>query len=75
MPSRSPRDWSLRPRRSATIVHVSWRKLHGYVEEDRHDLRRETVWEWFQWLAERMSEHEKQTPPVPAHIAHKDWKA
>jgi hypothetical protein len=28
--------------------------------------------EWFQWLAERMMEREKNLPPVPAYIAHRD---
>jgi hypothetical protein len=58
---------------SGAIV-ISWRKLHVFVEEDRRSLKRETVWEWFQWLAERMIEREKKTPPNPAHIAHRDWK-
>ena len=58
---------------SGAIV-ISWRKLHVFVEEDRSSLKRETVWEWFQWLAERMIEREKKTPPNPAHIAHRDWK-
>lgn len=58
---------------SGAIV-ISWRKLHAYVEEDRRDLGRETVWEWFQWLAERVAEREREVNPVPAHLAHRDWK-
>jgi len=58
---------------SGAIV-ISWRKLHIFVEEDRESLKRETVWEWFQWLAERMGEREKKSPPNPAHIAYRDWK-
>jgi hypothetical protein len=57
---------------SGAIV-ISWRKLHVFVEEDRRTLQRETVWEWFQWLAERMNEREKHARPVPAHIAHRAW--
>jgi hypothetical protein len=57
---------------SGAIV-LSWRKLHTYVEEDRRDLDRETVWEWFQWLYDRMAERERSKNPVPAHIAHRDW--
>ena len=52
-------------------ISVSWRKLHAFVEEDRRSVERETIWEWFQWLAEQMSEREKTTPPTPAHIAHR----
>lgn len=57
---------------SGAIV-LSWRKLHAYVEEDRRDLERETVWEWFQWLYDRMAERESHALAVPAHIAHRDW--
>jgi hypothetical protein len=52
-------------------VSVSWRKLHLYVEEDRRFVQRETVWEWFQWLAEKMIEREKKAPPTPAHLAYR----
>ena len=55
-------------------ISVSWRKLSRYVFEQRAMLQRATAFEWFQWLAERMIEREKQTPPVPAHIAHREWK-
>jgi hypothetical protein len=55
-------------------ILISWRKLNVFVEEDRRALDRNTVSEWFQWLAERMIEREKSTPAVPAHIAHRQWK-
>jgi hypothetical protein len=54
-------------------ILISWRKLNVFVEEDRRALDRNTVAEWFQWLAERMIEREKSTPAVPAHIAHRKW--
>ena len=54
-------------------IAISWRKLHAFVAEDRRRLDRETVWEWFQWLAERMSERERRAAPIPAHIAHRHW--
>ncbi len=58
---------------SGAIV-ISWRKLQAFVEQDRRDLKRDTVWEWFQWLAEQMIEHEQKTPPVPAHLEHRAWR-
>jgi len=58
---------------SGPIV-VSWRKLSGYVEAMRAEAKRETYFEWVQWLAERMMERESKTPPVPAHIAHRQPK-
>ena len=57
---------------SGAIV-LSWRKLHTFVEDDRRELGRQTVWEWFQWLSERVAERERQIDPVPAHQAHRDW--
>lgn len=58
---------------SGPIV-VSWRKLSRYVEAMREEAHRDTYFEWFQWLAERMIEREKKSPPTPAHIAHRDWR-
>lgn len=55
-------------------ITVSWRKLRGHVFGEREALGRETVEEWFQWLAERFAERESDAPPVPAHIAHRDWQ-
>jgi hypothetical protein len=55
-------------------ILISWRKLNVFVEEDRRALDRNTVSEWFQWLAERMIEREKNTPAVPAHVAHRTWR-
>src|SRR5215471_6340101 len=56
---------------SGPIV-VSWRKLSRYIAVLRRDAQRDTYFEWVQWLAEQMMEREKQSPPVPAHIAHRD---
>lgn len=54
-------------------ILITWRKQGAYMQEERRTLRRETVWEWFQWLAERMTDRETKIPPVPAQIAHRDW--
>jgi hypothetical protein len=56
-------------------ITISWRKLKTFVEDDRVNLERETVWEWFEWLADRMSEREDRSAPIPAQIAHRDWTA
>jgi hypothetical protein len=52
---------------------LSWRKLERYVKEERTARGRDTLLEWFQWLAERMLERESKTPVVPAYQAHADW--
>jgi len=53
---------------------ISWQKLKVYSEEWRRTLNRETGNEWFHWLAERMLEREKTSPPIPAYIAHRHWR-
>jgi hypothetical protein len=58
---------------SGPIV-LSWQKLKIYSEEWRRTLNRETGNEWFHWLAERMIEREKLSPPVPAYIARRTWR-
>jgi hypothetical protein len=55
---------------SGSLVH-SWRKLQRLVHDVRVETGRETRSEWFQWLAARMMQRETLTPPVPAHIAHR----
>src|SRR5437660_719575 len=55
-------------------ILLSWKKLEVWAEEWRRELNRETGSEWFHWLAERMMEREKLSPPVPAYIAHRTWR-
>lgn len=54
-------------------IILSWQKLEPYVLGLREQYQRETIFEWFQWLAERMRDREQLRPPVPAHIAHRGW--
>jgi hypothetical protein len=51
-------------------IIITWRKLERYLEELRRERQRDTLFEWYQWLAKQMTEREKHVPPVPAHIAH-----
>lgn len=53
----------------------SWQKLKKYILEFRARVKRETAFEWFQWLAERMLERETTAEAIPAYVAHRDWKA
>lgn len=55
-------------------ILISWRKLLPYTTDQRQRYQRDTWWEWFQWLAERMMERESKTPAVPAYIAHRNWE-
>jgi hypothetical protein len=58
---------------SASIM-LSWKRLEKYVIDLRNQLQRETSFEWFQWLAERMTEREKAETVVPAYLAYRNWK-
>lgn len=53
----------------------SWMKLGAYVESFRARVNRETGFEWFQWLAERMLEREQHGSAIPAYVAHRNWEA
>ena len=55
-------------------ILISWRKLLPYTTDLRQRYQRETWSEWFQWLAERMMERESKSPPIPAYVAHREWK-
>lgn len=55
-------------------ILISWQKLNVFIEQFRADVKRETGFEWFQWLAERMMEMERTTSAMPAYLAHKTWK-
>lgn len=55
-------------------ITLSWVKLRRYVEEMRRIGGRETYFEWFQWLAERIGEREEKALPVPANIEHRGWR-
>jgi hypothetical protein len=56
-------------------IDLGWRKLSRWVADFREETQRPTMYEWFEWLADRLREREASTPPVPAHIAHRDWHA
>jgi len=58
---------------SGPIV-LAWRTLGPAVGELRQRTGRDTLSEWFQWLAERIIERESKRPPTPAYIAHRDWR-
>jgi hypothetical protein len=52
----------------------SWEKLEKYVNELRDELQRERLFEWFQWLAERIAAREGESTRKPAPSAFQDWK-
>lgn len=59
---------------SGNIVQ-SWTKLRRLVEDVRRETGRDTRWEWFQWLSERMIERESKRQPIPAYLEHREWRS
>jgi hypothetical protein len=49
-----------------------WRRLDKWVAELREDLENPDAFEWFQWLAEKLEEH-NDPDSGPAYEAHRDW--
>lgn len=56
-----------------TSGQTLWSKLEPWVTMLRQEQGEDTVFEWFQWLAERL-EQEEHNDPLPAYIAHKKWQ-
>ncbi len=50
-----------------------WQKLAVWVEETRKELSRESFYEWFQWLAERLQEQPGFNTLEGAHVKHRKW--
>lgn len=59
---------------SGTIL-ISWQKLQDFIHQFRVEVKRDSGFEWFQWLAERIQEREQRFAAAPAYIAHQHWKA
>lgn len=55
-------------------IILSWEKLKNHFRTEREAASRATIGEWFEWLRDRLVEHEAQTPPLPAHVEHRHWK-
>ena len=51
----------------------SWSRLSQYMQVSRAETKRETIGEWFQWLAERLDEHHKRFGRPPAYEQYREW--
>ena len=49
-----------------------WRKLAPWVVMLREEQNEPAVFEWFQWLADRLL-HSHALDQEPAYVAHKEW--
>lgn len=55
-------------------IILSWRKLGAHFRAERKASGRQTIGEWFEWLNDRLVEWEQETPPVAAHMEHRNWR-
>lgn len=54
-------------------VVILWMRLRPWVEANRQEQRHPLLFEWFQWLAERLDERGRPTE-TPAYQRFRDWK-
>jgi hypothetical protein len=51
---------------------ILFRKLQHWIRELRVELGNPAAFEWFEWLANKLEELEKEDEP--AYVLHKGWK-
>jgi hypothetical protein len=56
-------------------IRRCWGVLRPQIEESRQQLGWPGLYEWFQWLAERIEERDLSAPRGPAYEAFRDWKS
>ncbi len=56
------------------LILSAWKKTERYIREIRELRERETIYEYMQWLAERIIEKETADSPIPAFVEFVDWK-
>ena len=56
-------------------ILLSWIRLERYVSELRTNLQRQGLFEWSQWLSERMNDREEHSTSLPVYIAHREWSS
>jgi hypothetical protein len=54
-------------------ILLLWRKLQPWVQQLRIEQKRNSAYEWFQWLAERLAERERRTE-MGAHLKYRNWR-
>jgi len=55
-------------------IQASWRVLRPHTEWLRRKLRRPSIHEWFQWLAERLDEYPEFRDAEGAYSKYQHWK-
>ncbi len=55
-------------------ILITWRRLARYAADVRATWARDTMWEWFQWLADQLAKLEGEQGRIPAYRREADWK-
>ena len=55
-------------------IVTSWQMLGPTILRDREEVGYSGMFEWFQWLAERLLERTDGRDPVPAYEAYREWE-
>lgn len=55
-------------------IIVLWGKLRLWVEHLRAEQERDSAYEWFQWLADRLAEVDRRTE-AGAHKIYRNWRS
>jgi hypothetical protein len=55
-------------------IIITWRRLTRFAADNRKAFGRDTMWEWFQWLAEQLEKLEHEKGRRPAYEREADWK-
>ena len=55
-------------------ILVLWRKLRPWVENLRTEQKRDSAYEWFQWLADRLAETNRRTE-AGAYKIYRNWRS
>jgi hypothetical protein len=55
-------------------IVMAWDRLSPIVEMYRVQVDNPHVFEWFQWLAERLQDYDRTHPRGPAYDVHRDWR-
>jgi hypothetical protein len=55
-------------------ILVLWRKLRLWVENLRTEQKRDSAYEWFHWLSDRLTEMDRRTD-AGAHKIYRKWRS
>ncbi len=55
-------------------IQACWSVLSSYVSAVRVKAGRASLYEWFQWLAERLAEHPEYHDAEGAYVKYSDWR-